>query len=172
MEEYHLDMNKQTIESDIDLLRNGRIHEIKKAVGFPKCSTLADRIQENLDLIIDFYEEQLGVQKQMADREQFDLLSGMLIRLDSEIADLSKKQPDGLVNTFKVNQINRVLKPLKEMMSEEPSALFLDLVAEVEDGADRSRNSYSDVAVILCQFREACGEYRSKHYDKRWDINL
>lgn len=133
---------------------------------------MANRIQESLNLIIDFYEEQLGVQKQMADREQFDLLSGMLLRLDSEIADLSKKQPDGLVNTFKVNQINRVLKPLKEIMAEEPSALFLDLVAEVENGADRSRNSYSDVAVILCQFREACGEYRSKHYDKRWDINL
>lgn len=171
MEEYVAE-NKQLIKNDLDSLRNKRIYEIEKSIGFPKCSTLADRIQKDLDLIIDFYEEQLGVQKQMADREQFDLLSGMLIRLDSEIADLSKKQPDGLVNTFKVNQINRVLKTLKEIMSEEPSALFLDLVAEVEDGADRSRNSYSDVAVILCQFREACGEYRSKHYDKRWDINL
>ena len=76
------------------------------------------------------------------------------------------------MNAFKVGQINRVLKPLKEIMADEPSAAFLDLVAEVEDRAEKSRNSYSDVAVILSQFREACGEYRSKHYDTGWSIHL
>ena len=57
-------------------------------------------------------------------------------------------------------------------MEDEPSAMFLDLVAEIEENADKSRNSYSDVAVILSQFREACGEYRAKHYDTRWNIIL
>ena len=57
-------------------------------------------------------------------------------------------------------------------MSEEPSVTFLDLVSEVEAGTEKSRNSYSDVAMILSQYREACGEYRAKHYEEDWDIRL
>ena len=88
------------------------------------------------------------------------------------VADLAKKQPDGLLNAFKVAQINRVLQPLKEIMSDEPAAACLDLVSEVETGMEKSRNSYSDVAMILSQYREACGEYLSKYYEVDWDIRL
>ncbi len=172
MDKEHIYLKIQEIETDLDLLRNKHVHELEKVPGTPKCSTLADRMQDKLDYIVSAYDELIDHQENAADREQFDLLSGMLTRLASEIADLSKKQPDGLVNAFKVGQINRVLKPLKEIMADEPSAAFLDLVAEVEDRAEKSRNSYSDVAVILSQFREACGEYRSKHYDTGWDIRL
>jgi hypothetical protein len=172
MDKEHIYLKIQEIETDLDLLRNKHVHELEKVPGTPKCSTLADRIQDRLDYIVSAYDELIDHQEKAADREQFDLLSGMLTRLASEIADLSKKQPDGLVNAFKVGQINRVLKPLKEIMADEPSAAFLDLVAEIEDRAEKSRNSYSDVAVILSQFREACGEYRSKHYDTGWDIHL
>lgn len=172
MDKEHIYLKIQEIETDLDLLRNKHVHELEKVPGTPKCSTLAERMQDKLDYIVSAYDELIDHQEKAADREQFDLLSGMLTRLASEIADLSKKQPDGLVNVFKVGQINRVLKPLKEIMADEPSAAFLDLVAEVEDRAEKSRNSYSDVAVILSQFREACGEYRSKHYDTGWDIRL
>ena len=172
MDKEHIYLKIQEIETDLDLLRNKHVHELEKVPGTPKCSTLAERMQDKLDYIVSAYDELIDHQKKAADREQFDLLSGMLTRLASEIADLSKKQPDGLVNAFKVGQINRVLKPLKEIMADEPSAAFLDLVAEVEDRAEKSRDSYSDVAVILSQFREACGEYRSKHYDTGWDIRL
>lgn len=172
MDKEHIYLKIQEIETDLDLLRNKHVHELEKVPGTPKCSTLAERMQDKLDYIVSAYDELIDHQEKAADREQFDLLSGMLTRLASEIADLSKKQPDGLVNAFKVGQINRVLKPLKEIMAGEPSAAFLDLVAEVEDRAEKSRNSYSDVAVILSQFREACGEYRSKHYDTGWDIRL
>jgi DNA-binding transcriptional MocR family regulator len=172
MDKEHIYLRIQEIETDLDLLRNKHVHELEKVPGIPKCSTLADRIQNKLDYIVSAYDELIDHQEKAADREQFDLLSGMLTRLASEIADLSKKQPDGLVNAFKVGQINRVLKPLKEIMKDEPSAAFLDLVAEVEERAEKSRNSYSDVAVILSQFREACGEYRSKHYDTGWSIHL
>ncbi len=172
MDKEHIYRKIQDIESDLELLRNKHVHELEKVPGTPKCSTLADRIQDKLDYIVSAYDELINHQEKAADREQFDLLSGMLTRLASEIADLSKKQPDGLVNSFKVGQINRVLKPLKEIMADEPSAAFLDLVEEVEDRAEKSRNSYSDVAVILSQFREACGEYRSKHYDTGWSIHL
>lgn len=172
MSKEHINKKIQEIENDLNLLRQKHVHELEKAPGVPKCSTLAERMKENLHYVVNGYEDLLKKEEKAADREQFDLLSGMLTRLASEITELSKKQPDGLVNAFKVGQINRVLKPLKEIMADEPSAIFLDLVAEVEEKANKSRNSYSDVAVILSQFREACGEYRSKHYDTGWSIRL
>lgn len=174
MDKEYIHLKVQSIENDLSLLRNRHIHEIEKVPGTAKCSTLAGRMQENLDYVISAYEELISNQAVSADREKFDLLSGMLIRLASEIADLSKKQPDGLVNAFKVGQINRVLLPLKEIMKDEPSTKFLDLLVEhdSETNTDKSRNTYSDTALILSQFREACGEYRSKYYDTTWNIRL
>lgn len=167
MDKEYINLKVQAIENDLNLLRNRHVHELEKVPGTAKCSTLADRIKENLDYVVSAYEELILTQTASADRGQFDLLSGMLKRLASEIADLSKKQPDGLVNAFKVGQINRVLRPLKEIMKGEPSTEFLDIVIEPDPEAktDKSRNTYSDTALILSQFQEACEEYRSKYYN-------
>lgn len=174
MNREHIDAKIRELEVDIDLLNRKHLYELEKAVGVPKCSTLANRIQKNLDIVVSGYDALLTKGEEAVDQEEFDLLSGLLVALAEEISILSKKQPDGLVNTFKVGQINRVLKPLKQIMSNEPSTAFLDILHEPESDSrtDKSRNTYSDAAVILSQFREACGEYRSKHYNKRWDIHL
>lgn len=167
MDKENIDIKVHEIENDLALLRNKHIHELEKNPGIPKCATLADRIQKQLEYIIAAYEKLISNQVVSAEREQFDLLSGMLTRLASEIADLSKKQPDALINAFKVGQINKVLQPLKEIMKDEPSAEFLNLVAQPDPDTrtDKSRNTYSDTAFILSQFREACDEYKSKYYN-------
>ena len=154
----------QEIRKDIGLLRDKHLYELERIPGNAKCSTLADRMEEKIDYIIDSYEEMLKIRETATNQEQFNLLSGLLDGLAKEIGDLSKKQPDGLVISFKVGQINRVLQPIKKIMEGEPSAAFLDIVAGVEDRADKSRNSYSDVAVILSQYKEACVKYREKYY--------
>lgn len=153
----------QEIRRDLGFLRNKHLHELEQLPGNAKCSTLADRMEENLEFILDNYEELLSNKEAAANQEHFNLLSGLLDGLTREIAVLSRKQPDGLVNSFKVRQINRVLQPLKEMMVEEPYAAFLDLVAVVEERTDKSRNSYSDVAVVLSQYKEACVKYEKKY---------
>ena len=160
-----------SIENDLELLKNGHIHELEKIPGVPKCSTLANRMKNDLHVIISEYETLLEEQTVNVDREQFDLLTGLLKRLSEEVATLSKKQPDALINSFKIGQINRVLNPLKEIMQEEPSAKFLDILAEPdsEGKSDKSRNTYSDTALILSQFLAACVQYREKHYGKDWD---
>lgn len=167
MNKENISLKVQEMKNDFNLLRNKHIHELEKVPGTAKCSTLANRMQDNLDYIVDAYEGLVANQVICAEREQFELLSGLLTRLASEIADLSKKQPDGLVNAFKVAQINRVLCPLKEILKNEPSTEFLDLVTEPdsETKTDKSRNTYSDTALILSQFREACGKYRLKYYN-------
>ena len=128
-------INKKTQEilNDLSLLRKKHIHELDRSPGHAKCSTLADRMEENLECIISSFEEMLALKETAAEREKFDLLSGLLDGLAKEVSDLTKKQPDGLVNSFKVGQINRVLQPLKNLMISEPSNSFLDLVAEVEE---------------------------------------
>lgn len=154
----------QEIRRDLGLLRNKHLHELEHLPGNAKCSTLADRMEENLDFVVDCYEEMLTKKEINANQEHFNLLSGLLDGLAREISVLSKKQPDGLVNAFKVGQINRVLQPLKELMVEEPYAAFLDIVAVAEERTDKSRNSYSDVAVILSQYKEACIKYEKKYH--------
>lgn len=154
----------QEMRKDFELLRKKHLFELERIPGNAKCSTLADRMEDNLDYVIDSYEELIEINETTANQEQFNLLAGLLDGLAKEIADLSKKQPDGLVNSFKVGKINRVLQPLKELMTGEPSAVFLDLVAEVAEKTDKSRNSYSDVAVILSQYKEACIKYREKYF--------
>ena len=165
-------MNKDDIEeqlqivySDIELIRNQRIYEIADTHGAPKCSTLAKRLKSNIKGIVDDYESLIKDQKEAVEQEQFELLFGLLSRLVSEIAELSKKHPDDLVNVFKVEMINKVLIPLKDIMSDEPVSEYLLTVTEVVDDIGKSRNSYSDVVLILSQYREACAKYKKKHYD-------
>ncbi len=150
--------------SDIELLRCGQIHELIKSPGKPKCATLADRIEEKVDKIIDGYEEEVH-EKKYTDRDRFKMLYDLLRAISKEISELSKKQPDAVMNAFKVAQVNRILVPLKEAMEEEPTNEFLDLVANPTEDTknEKSRHTYSDVAVILSQFQEACSEYWTRH---------
>ena len=79
------------MENDLELLKNGHIHELEKVPGTPKCSTLANRMKHDLESIVSGYDSLLEKQADSADREQFDLLTGLLKRLSDEVATLSKK---------------------------------------------------------------------------------
>ena len=153
------------IYSDIELLRSGQIHELVKGPGKPKCSTLADRIEEKLDRVINSFESEIN-ENVITDRDRFKMLYNLLKAVMKEISELSKKQPDALMNAFKVAQVNRILIPLKEAMQEEQTSEFLELVAEptVDTKAEKSRHTYSDVAVILSQYHEACSEFWNRHF--------
>lgn len=97
----------------------------------------------------------------------------MLVKLlDSsfiELKEFSKKKPDELLNKFKVTSLNRILSPIKEVMRNEPTALFLDLLDE------DTIPSYSDAVLIIAQFQAAMKQFRSVYYgrterysDARW----
>lgn len=166
---------ENSINDDLDLLKEGHILELENKPGTAKLSTIANRIKNNLVELLDGYDAQIRDQGKAADQEQFDLHAGLLSKLAEEISSLAKKQPDSKINSFKADSINRVLIPLKEIMKDEPSTKFLDLIS-VRDPNNKDDNqiwnTYSDVAIILSQYREACGEYRSKYYDTSWRINL
>jgi len=74
--------------------------------------------------------------------------------------EFSKKKPEELLNKFKVTNVNRVLIQIKEIMKNEPTNDFLDLLDE------DSLPSNSDSILIIGQFQAAMEQFRSKYYRK------
>lgn len=89
--------------------------------------------------------------------EKFEMLEELANSMYMEIKAFSSKKPDDLLNKFKVKNINRVLSQLKEVLSNEPTSEFLDLLDE------ESLPTNSDVIIILGQFKAAMKQFRSDH---------
>ena len=153
--------NIERIYDNLELLEKGHVYELQKTPGIPKCATLANRIREDVDVIV-----------KALDEKQFNLLAKLLGGLYAEFSSLAKKQPDALTNAFKTSQVNRVLSPLKQIMASEDSTQYLDLLQEADDGQanGKGRSSYSDAVIIMSQYKTACDEFRLKYFNKGWDM--
>ena len=119
-------------------------------------------------------------EKQMDEKEQealdgftFEREQAMMIRdffeqIYYEFQFQSRRQPEVVVNEYKVRKLNRILEPLREMMKDEPAAAWLELIPmpteETLDGGGSILRgmTYSDVMMILTQFRCLEGEYFQK----------
>ena len=168
----NFEVNIDHIYDNLELLEKGHVYELQKTPGIPKCATLANRIREDVDVIVEALSEKENTES--TDEEQFNLLAKLLGGLYTEFSSLAKKQPDALTNVFKTNQVNRVLSPLKQIMASEDSTQYLDLLLEADDGQTngKGRSSYSDAVIIMSQYKTACDVFRKKYFDKSWDIRL
>ena len=162
--------NIERIYDNLELLEKGHVYELQKTPGIPKCATLANRIREDVDVIVKALDEKEDMEA--TDEEQFNLLAKLLGGLYAEFSSLAKKQPDALTNAFKTSQVNRVLSPLKQIMASEDSTQYLDLLQEADDGQanGKGRSSYSDAVIIMSQYKTACDEFRLKYFNKGWDM--
>jgi hypothetical protein len=98
------------------------------------------------------------------DVDKYEMLEKLLASIYKEMKEFSKKNPDEILNKFKVNNINRVLEQIKAIMQNEPTNEFLDLLDE------DSLPSNSDCILIIGQFNAAMKQFRSKYYG--WtDVN-
>lgn len=113
---------------------------------------------EEKDLIDDYREE----------RDYNFMLRDFFDQLFFEFQIMSRKRPNDVVNENKVKRINKVLEPVMEMMKEKPYAGFLELIPETEEQETEDRRtilsgmSYSDVALLLTQFKGALNRYFQK----------
>lgn len=164
------DANVERIYDNLELLEKGHVYELQKTPGIPKCATLANRIREDVDVVVKALDEKEDMEA--TDEEQFNLLAKLLGGLYAEFSSLAKKQPDALTNAFKTSQVNRVLSPLKQIMASEDSTQYLDLLQEADDGQanGKGRSSYSDAVIIMSQYKTACDEFRLKYFNKGWDM--
>lgn len=96
---------------------------------------------------------------------KYESTAHLLESLYKEIQILSKKNPDGTLNQYKVKIINRLLSDIKRMLSGEADSKYLDLVN------DEDLPQYSDVVIILSQYSAAMDKFKHRYYG--WDsINL
>ena len=90
----------------------------------------------------------------------YEMLAKLLDSSFIELKEFSKKKPDELLNKFKVTSLNRILSPIKDVMRNEPTALFLDLLDE------DTIPSYSDAVLIIAQFQAAMKQFRSVYFGR------
>ena len=88
-----------------------------------------------------------------AEVNQFLMLKELVTGLYEEMKDLTKKSSKETLNEFKIRSLNRVLKPLKELLKDQPTAMFLDLLE------DDSLPTNSDVVIVLSQYLSAMKKY-------------
>lgn len=105
-----------------------------------------------------------------AEVNQFLMLRELVTGLYDEMKDFAKKSANEALNEFKIKSLNRVLSPLKELMKDQPTALFLDVLDET------SLPTNSDVVIILSQYLTAMQNFEDRYYrldkfkhKKRWN---
>lgn len=104
-----------------------------------------------------------------AQANAFDMVAPMLQSAHREMAELSKKKQDGVVNDLKIRHINRLLAQVQEVLGDDPSTQFLETL----DSETLPQNS--DAVLILGQWLAAMEQFKERHfgYDsithtKRW----
>lgn len=99
--------------------------------------------------------------KRITTDQQIELYSTIYPLLKSvftEIKEFSKKNQNDPINLSKVNIINRLLNKAKEILKDESSIEYLDIL-ESDD-----LPSMSDAVLILSQYISALNKFHSDHY--------
>jgi hypothetical protein len=91
---------------------------------------------------------------------KYQMLEKLLDSSFIELKEFSKKKPDEHLNKFKVTSLNRILNPIKDVMKNEPTSEFLDLLDE------DTIPSYSDAVLIIAQFQAAMKQFKSIYYGR------
>ena len=113
-------------------------------------------------------EEKSMVRNYDEERRRCYMLRGFFDVMYYEFQVLSRKNPEGIVNANKVEQLNQVLEPLLEMMKGEEYARFLNLIPdpveeEGEDGKTALRGlNYGDVGLLMTKFKGGLNQYFQK----------
>ena len=120
---------------------------------FPKEEEKMD--ENDKEMLVEFQEE----------REKGLMIRDFFEQIYYEFQFQSRRQPNTVLNGFKVQRLNRILEPLRDMMPAEPAGEYLELIPEpVEEETEDGKTvmigmTYSDVMMILTQYRCAEGEY-------------
>lgn len=95
------------------------------------------------------------------DVEEFELLFPMLDSLMFEVKALSQKKQDGVLNTLKVKMINKIISRIKELLKNDPSAEFIELLDE------EALPTNSDALFMIVQFKSAMEQFKNKYHGDR-----
>ena len=114
---------------------------------FPKEEEKMD--ENDKEMLVEFQEE----------REKGLMIRDFFEQIYYEFQFQSRRQPNTVLNGFKVQRLNRILEPLRDMMQAEPAGEYLELIPEpYEEETEEGKTvivgmTYSDVMMILTQYR-------------------
>ena len=91
----------------------------------------------------------------------YEVVQPLLNAMYDEFKELSKKKPDGVLSEAKIDVVNRLLQSCREILANEPSLQFLDLIDK--DAVPQ----YSDVVLLLSQYSAAMKAFHTTYY--RWN---
>lgn len=99
-----------------------------------------------------------------AEVDKFIMLSKLVNSVYEEMKEFSKKKPDEPLNKFKVKNVNRVLEQVKDILKDQPTIEFLDLLD------DETLPTNSDAILIIGQFNAAMASFQVKYKNEygRW----
>lgn len=96
----------------------------------------------------------------------YGTISPLLHSAFNEVKEFSKKKQDEPLNLKKVKMINRLLEKAKEVLKNEPTVDFLDMLDEDD------LPSNSDAVLTMSQFITAMNKFYNDHYHiNGWDID-
>ena len=95
-------------------------------------------------------------------KTRFVMLRELFEQLYYEFQIQSRKKPDETVNPYKVQKINSILGPLRELMAGEEYTQYLDLIEITEDENEQGVKTFSDVALMLTQYKGAIKRFNSE----------
>ena len=133
--------------------------ELDRAIG-----GLEVHLDDFLDACVEILQEQEEEDEEETEQdagELFDLRHRQLVGLAEEIAVLARKRPEQPCRAFKTEQVNLVLRPLKDEMEEE---LGMTLCLVSDDGS----LSYSDVSLLLRNYLDLSAAYALRHYQLKY----
>ena len=108
-------------------------------------------------------EEELTAEEEQYIRENsiYGLYSSFFTGLYNEFRQQMRKKADEPINRYKAENINKVIRPLMEMMKGEEYAELLGLIETGEEG--KTAMTYSDVMMLLTQYKSALATYHRSH---------
>lgn len=141
------------------------LEEMNDLSSDPEMDRAISDLKVHLDDFLDACTESLEEREEEEEEEEeepdeaelFDLRHRQLVGLAEEIAVLARKRPEQPCRAFKAEQVNLVLRPLKDEMEE---ALGMTLRLVDGDGS----LSYSDVSLLLRTYLDLSVVYALRHY--------
>ncbi len=93
-----------------------------------------------------------------AEVDKFNMLENLIESIYDEMKEFCKKKPDEPLNKFKVKNVNRVLRQVKDIMQNDPTIEFLDVLDE------DTLPSNSDTILVLAQFKASMQQFKLRFY--------
>lgn len=93
-----------------------------------------------------------------SDVSNYQMIKPMIVSMYNEMKTLSAKKQDGVLNNFKIKTISKIINSARELLSEEPTLSYLDIIDE------EMLPQNSDVVLILSQYIDAFNQYCNKYY--------